>query len=316
MLQNCNACGDKLKSHLFNVRDVLTNEPFALKKCTFCGLGHTVPSPPIISRYYGETYYGDRHGFTSAFCIKRRLKFLGYVTKEPHGKKLLDIGCGDGSFLIAARDKKGWKVFGTEINTKSVTGKGLIVSQNVDQLNTFAPFDCITMWHSLEHLRDVKSSLNKLLGLLKPDGKLLIALPDSASLQSRIFRRHWFHMDIPRHLYHFDFKSLNRLIEKAGATIQHHWHHEMEYDLIGWSQSALNCIFPKPNLFIDCLTGKIHKSSNLFKILCLATGFLMTFLFLPIIAMESLANHGGTLIIAANKKVHNDNMKLTFNNNN
>lgn len=298
MPELCNACGGELTELYPRVLDPVTGEPFSVQKCVRCGLGHTVPRPEDLGRYYGPRYYGGRHSFTSRYCTRRRLGIVASVVEAEGGSRLLDVGCGDGSFLLGARDS-GWSVAGTEASPELARRAGLDVRQNIDQVGDLAPFDCVTMWHSLEHMRDVKSTLSKLASMLKPDGRLIAAVPDVGGLQAAVFGRNWFHLDVPRHLYHFDAGSLRYCLESAGLAVVRQWHQELEYDLFGWSQSALNCIFSAPNLFFDRLRGKPRKSYPLTDLSSFILGSILTGLALPAVAVGTLAGRGGTLIAAA-----------------
>jgi len=213
------------------------------------------------------------------------------------GKRLLDIGCGDGSFLLAARED-GWDVIGTELNPCHARSAGLDVRKTIDQVPASDPFDCITMWHTLEHMPDIKSTLGQTAKLLKPNGKLILAVPDSGGFQAMIFKHKWFHADVPRHLYHFDAGSLRYSLRSAGYSIQRQWHQELEYDLLGWSQSALNCIMP-PNIFLDCLTGKGKSHSKSVNASVFVLGLLLSILFLPAVAVGTVMGRGGTLVTVA-----------------
>ena len=188
-------------------------------------------------------------------CERRRLRFMEYIAGRTNKKRLLDIGCGDGSFLLGAREA-GWKVTGTELNARQGRSFGLDVRHTLDHIGPTQRFDFITMWHSLEHIRDIKSTLFSIAGLLAPQGRLIIAVPNSRSLQAKLFGPRWLHLDVPRHLYHFDPGSLRFSLENAGFRICHSLHHEIEYNLSGWSQSAMNYLNPKPNVFLDVVTGK------------------------------------------------------------
>ena len=298
MTQICNVCENKLITRFPKILDPITNETFAIHKCSGCGLGHTVPQPRNLSRYYGTIYYGNRHSFTSSYCTRRRLRFVASAINEGTGKRLLDIGCGDGSFLLAVRDA-GWEVVGTEINPDLARAAGLDVIEDIEQMSDCALFDCITMWHSLEHMRDIRSTLSQLSKLLKPNGKLLIAVPDNGGLQSNVFRHRWVHLDVPRHLYHFDADSLSFCLRYAGFTIQHQWHQELEYDLIGCSQSVLNYFFPVPNVFLDILMGKQMNLSTLLNISFFTLGSILIALSLPAVATGTLFGRGGTFITSA-----------------
>jgi len=298
MLQHCTVCGGSLTPHLLEVRDPLTKKSFSIKRCSGCGLGHTVPQPQNMSPYYALQYYGNRHGVTLEHCIRRRLRFVASAVRPKTGKRLLDIGCGDGSFLLAAREK-GWDVMGTELDSQPARSVGLDVRESIDEIPLTEPFDCITMWHTLEHVRDVESTLMQTAKLLKPNGKMIISVPDNGGLQAKIFRGQWLHMDVPRHLYHFEASSLNFCLQSAGFAIERQWHQEFEYDLLGWSQSALNCIMPDPNVFFDFLTGKQKKHSKSIVLVNIVLGSFLTLLSLPAVVAGTLWGRGGTLIVMA-----------------
>lgn len=295
----CTACGGALGSKYPVVNDPQTREKFSILQCEKCGLGHTVPQPIDLGRYYAYPYYGNRHGFTLRHCINRRLGRIGYVLPVKKGGSLLDIGCGDGSFLLAAR-KKGWHVAGTELNPLPGREQGLDVKGDVEEITGGQQFDCITMWHTLEHMRNIPAMLGEVSRLLKPNGRVIIAVPDFGGIQARLFGARWLHVDVPRHLYHFDAASLGFCLEAAGFAMERSWHHEFEYDLLGWSQSALNSLMPAhQNLFFNCLTRKKTNAGRFMKGIAIVSGWILTLLALPLLAVETACKRGGSLIIVA-----------------
>ena len=73
--------------------------------------------------------------------------------------------------------------------------------------------DAITMWHVLEHVHDLHEYIQQLKFLLKPEGKIFIAVPNYTSYDAQHYKEFWAAYDVPRHLYHFSPKSMEILIE-------------------------------------------------------------------------------------------------------
>jgi len=296
----CHICGGALRSHFGAVLDPQTRETFAIEECVACGVGQTLVRDADLSRYYGDAYHGGRHGLTAAYCARRRLQLVARVAGA--GRRLLDVGCGDGTFLLAAR-KQGWRVAGTEFNAGIARAAGLDVGETPAQVQEFGPFDCITLWHSLEHMRDPRALLKTLAQSLAPGGVLLVAVPDAGGLQSRAFGPKWFHLDVPRHLYHFGRRSLARLLELSGFRVTHRWYQEFEYDVMGWSQSALNAFMPAPNLFFNALTGRRGgEHGRGWKAAGYVLGVCSLGLAIPLTAVGALLRRGGTLVFAARRE--------------
>jgi SAM-dependent methyltransferase len=297
---SCNVCQGDLGARFGAVSDPQTGEVFSILACRVCGLGHTSPQPDDLGRYYGPEYHGRRHGLTARYCILRRRRLVRKIAGAAQGRRLLDVGCGDGSFLDSLRGV-GWKVAGTEMNAAEARSRGIEVHQSLDDLAGAGPFGCITLWHSLEHLRDPRGALVALARMLAPGGVLVAAVPDAGGLQAKAFGARWFHLDVPRHLYHFDRATLRRALEAAGLQVGSEWHQEFEYDLFGWSQSALNTVMPSPNVFFRQLTGKSVPAGTLERGANLLLGAALTTLAVPAVPVASMLARGGTLVMSARR---------------
>ena len=289
-----------MQEALHGVRDPQSGDAFSVIRCSRCQLGMTIPAPEDLEPYYGERYYGGRHWITRRYCAWRRMRVIKQTTRGIEPGMLVDIGCGDGSFLLEAR-QAGWTVLGTEVHDR-IPSPGLEIWGSLDELKARAPFGCVTLWHSLEHLRNPIQALAELAAMLTPGGTFVVAVPDSRGWQARLFGRHWLHLDVPRHLYHFSLPSLKTELDRAGLEVIRVWHHELEYDWFGWIQSALNRIMPHPNILFDALTRRPRRVSRL---LLAANAVLALLWLIPAFGatvVSTWAGQGGTIIVAARSR--------------
>lgn len=294
---SCTACGGALKPYLSRVNDYISGEFFAIVRCERCGLGVTEPSPQDLSRYY-RAYYGGRHGSTGNFRAKRRFEM---IRKKSVGKKssVLDVGCGEGTFLLCAREA-GWSVAGSEMNPEPARAQGLETVSDLKELGT-RQFDFVTLWHSLEHMRDPVETLRAVRPLLTDGGWLLVAVPNAGGWQANATGAEWLHLDVPRHLFHFTRNSLRALHETCGYAVREEHHQEFEYDVLGWSQSVLNKLLPTRNLFFRQLTGKAEGTPGWERAVNWIAGPAVTAPAIPLTLLGAACQEGGTLVFASQK---------------
>jgi SAM-dependent methyltransferase len=138
--------------------------------------------------------------------------------------RLLDIGCGDGSFLVLMRSL-GWQVSGIEPDHAAAKVArdryGLDVTVgNVEEVDLpHAAYDAVTMQHVIEHVHEPSRVLERVYTVLKMGGVLSIRTPNLDSLGHGRFRDMWMHLDPPRHLRVFVPSTLSTCVERAGFTI-------------------------------------------------------------------------------------------------
>ncbi|MGB3345324.1 MAG: class I SAM-dependent methyltransferase [Aequorivita sp.] len=185
----------------------------------------TIPQPPVekLADYYESLDYishtdRDRGMFATLYQLVKKWsikKKLRLITRENNGTgSLLDIGAGTGDFLVAAKEG-GWEVFGMEPNTnalKLASEKGLVLKSSLDQFKN-RQFDVITLWHVLEHVPNLGETILELSSLVKPNGTLIIAVPNFKSYDALHYGKYWAAFDTPRHLWHFSRKSLMLLFD-------------------------------------------------------------------------------------------------------
>ena len=212
----------------------VSRESFAIVQCASCGFQFTNPRPGAaeIGRYYeSDEYVSHNSGagglINQAYRVARFFTMrrkVGQLNKlAPRRGKLLDYGCGTGHFLAAAK-AAGWQVAGLEPNARARQEASRRLGQPVGQesLASFAPgtFDAVTLWHVLEHVHLLNETLAQLTALLKPDGVLLVAVPNVESLDAQHYRELWAAYDVPRHLYHFAPKTMAQLLKKHKLTLR------------------------------------------------------------------------------------------------
>jgi 2-polyprenyl-3-methyl-5-hydroxy-6-metoxy-1,4-benzoquinol methylase len=137
--------------------------------------------------------------------------------------RLLDVGCGDGSFL-QAMEQRGWQVTGVDPDpaAAAVAGariKGGVHAGYLETLSLPAGwFRAITLRHVIEHTTRPVKLLSECLRLLEPRGRLVVVTPNADSLGHRCFGRSWRELDPPRHLRLFHAEALGALAAQAGFS--------------------------------------------------------------------------------------------------
>ena len=212
----------------------VSGETFQLILNKTYGFLETSPQPgkDQLSEYYKTEDYishtdSKRNLFEKAYhlvrniLLKRKITLINSFNSEE--KTLLDIGCGTGDFLKAAQDND-WHVSGIEPNhsARDIANKKTNNSVfNTEKLQQFKErsFDIITLWHVLEHLPDLEEQIMVLKKLLKANGTLIIAVPNHKSYDAKHYKNFWAAYDVPRHLWHFNQKSIASLFESENMTL-------------------------------------------------------------------------------------------------
>ena len=231
--KSCPICTSLYIHPLLSVKDyAVSGESFVVWVCTNCHVRFTqdAPDATAISRYYKSENYISHTNTSSGLVNQLYLKIRKYTLngKEKTIKKytglesgsLLDIGAGTGAFLDHMQ-QKGWAVVGIEpdAHARSVAQKTFgITLQDGDALKDLPQqsFDAITLWHVLEHVHALHDYMDLLKSLLKPGGKLFIAVPNYQSLDAGIYKLTWAAYDVPRHLYHFSPQGMMVLLHRHG----------------------------------------------------------------------------------------------------
>lgn len=287
-----------------------------LVTCERCGLGslHPMPSSQRIASFYPPEYYGTpdakfERWVEAAVRLGAQHRVRTLLHGLPTGGRVLDIGCGRGVMLRAMLDN-GFEAHGVEISAAAAAGADprakIRIAHSLQDANYGShQFDAVVLWHVLEHVRQPAETLAEVARILVPGGRLIVAVPNFASWQSTWAKSDWFHLDLPRHLYHFSDRTLSRLVERAGFEVRDVRHFALLQNPFGWLQSVLNrCSNTPRNALYSLLHryGDQHCNGTLHPVAKLALRAAY-WCGLPIAGaiscLEALARRGGTITLIA-----------------
>lgn len=231
-LDNCPVCNSSQFAPFVACKDyTVSQEIFQIVSCTSCGFKFTNPRPSdetIGSYYKSEDYVSHtntKKGLINrlyhtvrSYTLKKKLSLIeSYVSRGT----LLDYGCGTGMFLGTCKSA-GWKTYGFEPDSDAraiAQSQSLAVyTSKIDLANALngAKLDIITLWHVLEHVTDLEDTLSFFKQHLADKGTLIIAVPNYSSADAKHYGQYWAGYDVPRHIYHFDLKTVSQLLSRFG----------------------------------------------------------------------------------------------------
>jgi len=287
---------------------------FRLSNCRRCGTAWTTPQlcPEELESYYNHDYYGpDNVKFVKPMEMivewmnRVRARQLHRLLKAQG--KVLEIGCGRG-LLLEQLAKMGHECTGIERSSLAaaranrISGLQILTQPLEDSEFVEGSFDLVVQWHVLEHLENPNHILKKIHRVLKSEGYLVLEVPNFSSLQAGIFSHWWFHLDIPRHLYHFSMDGLIRMLKRNGFTVCRVSTFSLEQGPFGALQSLLNFwIHPTNGLYAilkrEIQISAFRKLTHLG--LCVALSLPAT----AFAGIEAAVGRGAVLRISARKAI-------------
>ena len=294
-------------------------EPFEIIQCTECDLALTHPAPDAdsLNNYYSESYYGSStkkfSGLIEFLTIlgsktraKKILKAIPGNRSDREKLKVLDIGCGRAN-LLSQLNKLGCDCSGTELekHPSDDASPDIKIHRGSIEDGKFSDssFDAVIIWHVLEHLYQPSQVLDEMARVTCNGGLAAIAVPNFSSLQSKWFKSDWFHLDLPRHLYHFNVDNLGKALTQRGYVIHSVSTCSLEQNLFGFIQSLMNRFrfLGKQNSFYQLLKQHSGFANNL----KFAAWLLLALLILPVALVEffitCIIKKGASVIIFAHK---------------
>ena len=244
-INTCPLCGGKHLGHAITCTDhYASGEQFSLVRCDDCGFIFTqgVPVETEIGRYYETPDYishtDTRKGLMNRvyhevrkYMLSRKAKLIKRTSGLSKGT-LLDIGTGTGYFSNAMKER-GWRVKAIEKSPQARAFAKEHFELDVDAEDALAgyaddSFDAITLWHVMEHLEHLNETWERLAGLLKERGVLVVAVPNASSYDAEKYKEWWAAYDVPCHLWHFTPSVMQQFGVKHGFKLAEQ--HPMPFD--------------------------------------------------------------------------------------
>ena len=225
----CPLCGQSEARTIYTDRIKGIANEFVIVRCAGCAMAYTnpVPTPEAVTRHYSNS---SLQAGLDAAHRKHSPEFLRSLSAQRMRSveglcapgKLLDVGCGFGEFAAFAQER-GWQAYGTELApariaaARALLGKDRIFDTDVDGIpDSAGPFDVITTFHVLEHVRKPLEFLARLRDLLAPKGWLIVEVPNLGALRVRLRKRP---LANQLHITHFEPPTLRAMIEKSGLHV-------------------------------------------------------------------------------------------------
>lgn len=208
--------------------DLWYDETFDLLKT------HPFPEIEKLPSYYESDNYishtdGKRNWFEKLYQVIKhktlsgKIKIITNAFPDHTKLRVLDIGCGTGDFLFQCKKKMNCEVRGVEPNEQARAlsqKKGIATIDKLEDIGN-EMFDVVTMWHVLEHIPNLEELILQLKKILKPDGFLIIAVPNFKSKDAQLYGSYWAAFDVPRHLWHFSKTSIKKIFTVFQFSLIH-----------------------------------------------------------------------------------------------
>jgi glycosyltransferase involved in cell wall biosynthesis/SAM-dependent methyltransferase len=223
-VKTCHVCNGARFYYLFSISD------YRVVRCDDCGLVFLNPQPSDgeLARIYGADYFlgsDTEAGRRAVSEIKQATAglYLSEIRRYCGLKngRLLEIGCGDGDFLVSA-EAEGWQVTGVEYAAAACEKARQRLKDGkvfCGELSSAAlepeQFDLCVISDVIEHVRSPLDFLKEIHRVLKPGGALFIATPSTDSWSAKLMRQKWMEFK-PEHLTYFDRQTLQTGLFKSG----------------------------------------------------------------------------------------------------
>jgi SAM-dependent methyltransferase len=310
----CLVCGHSAFRFLCTATDRLygtTQNEFQIVACEGCGLMRLapLPAPADLPRYYPAHYWYAPDGSSAArleeryrrLVLRDHVQFVSRALAESgEAGPVLDVGCGGGLFPRLLRER-GFRAIGLDSSPEAAavawhTNGVPVLCGDLAQA-PLGPAACagITMFHVLEHVYDPRAYLDSARILLKPNGRLIVQVPNAACWQFRLLGARWNGLDAPRHLTDFRARDMEALLTAAGFEVLRRKYFSWRDNPAGLATSLAPSLDPMARR-----VRGLHETTGTRLIKDFAH-FSLTIGTLPFTLLEAACRVGSTIMIEARK---------------
>jgi SAM-dependent methyltransferase len=204
---------------------------FGVSACRRCSFEFANPRPAeaLLAEVYGGSDYACHDPGAAHTVDARALLILELLERHVSGRRIVDFGCGAGTFLRVAAES-GWAAVGYDPGAAAVAHcrrQGLSATSSIDELAS-GGFDAVVLNHVFEHVTDLRGTLTAVRGLLAPAGRVFMECPNVRSLRARLSHR-WLtrfarfderYRAFPLHLSYFSPRTLRALLADSGFEVE------------------------------------------------------------------------------------------------
>lgn len=319
---SCPVCLNPVTRPALTGSDLLfesTDKTFTLHACAACGCLFLNPMPDDdeIAGFYPSQYWWNSGASQKGSVLKslesvyRKLALRDHVSfilraaGDRTGLEMLDVGCGSGT-LLGLMKQRGFRPTGLDFSAEAAdvaqreNGVRVVIG-SLDQARFSAEsFDLVTLFHVMEHVANPRAVLTEVTRILKPDGALVLQVPNIDSWQFKAFGAKWYGLDIPRHVIDYSKDAMLKLLEDSGFVTRRVKH----FNLRDNAPALVSSLFPSLDPISRAVRHRKHGVRESMPVAWMRHLAYLSFVFCayPFAMVESAAGRGATLMIEARRK--------------
>ncbi|MCB9822877.1 class I SAM-dependent methyltransferase [Candidatus Nomurabacteria bacterium] len=211
----------------------------------------------------------------------------------------VDIGCGSGERVTFVSEQGCKEAYGVDkfdfakIKSKA---EASIINSDILEYKPAKKIEITSLFHVLEHLENPHQILTHLQKhVVKKDGHLIVQIPNYHSFERHIFREKWYGLDVPRHLWQYNEKSIRKLLEDSGFKV----------NSVFQLGAPLHPVTLVPSMFKELDVQRIwvnRSHGDSYKKLMMLLWAFLTVLTIPLALVQNLFKRSSMLTVVASKK--------------